>query len=602
MILHCAPPYRQDIPNPALGYLKGFLQAKGIPVKNVYWNVILARTIFNFHRSIEKYSKEVGLSSISGITLFLWKHLFPDMKEPTQTPMDLVFSSVLMSQEISQTVDSIKTQVDQYIKQHNLHEAPISGFTLKTHQWPMSYYIISQLKKVNPDTTIVVGGICNESQGRIFMKVFDLADFAIYGEGEYPLVHLVNALKEDSSFKDVPNLLYRDGDTIVSTASHSEYPPLDTYPFADHSDYFLTFKRLLPAQMPILIPVWGSRSCPWNKCKFCVLNEEYTYRTRSPENIVEEIEYQSKKYNADSFIFVDTELPGNKKRFKTLLELLIKSSANRKKPYHFHAEISPVFIDSETAKYMQLASFTSIQIGFEAMTDRLLEKMQKRHTFAHNIQALKVGTQYNLKIGGLNIIRSIPPETAADVIESSCNVKYLRFLLNTYQLTPNFLSLFKGSPFYQEMSEADREHWKENPFWAEIAATSLVSECDRFDLFGFCPENPMHYHQWDNFERVMMSYQIQNRSYEWIEYPEGSFIEEKGPKEYRYTLDRDETDILVFCDSIKSFTELKEKFSHVDEDNLRGIVSTLKEAGMVYCDKDMHTIISVVEACNRKTF
>jgi hypothetical protein len=45
MILHCTPPYTLDIPNPAIGYLKGFLKALGIPVKNIYWNAVLASTI-----------------------------------------------------------------------------------------------------------------------------------------------------------------------------------------------------------------------------------------------------------------------------------------------------------------------------------------------------------------------------------------------------------------------------------------------------------------------------------------------------------------------------------------------------------------------------
>ena len=51
--LHCAPPYRFDVPNAALGYLKGFLEARNIHVKNVYWNVILTPEIEGFNRGIE---------------------------------------------------------------------------------------------------------------------------------------------------------------------------------------------------------------------------------------------------------------------------------------------------------------------------------------------------------------------------------------------------------------------------------------------------------------------------------------------------------------------------------------------------------------------
>ncbi len=601
MILHCTPPYRNDIPNPALGYLKGFLQAHQIRVTAVYWNSILEGNILQFHRGLERASGESGMPPLSGITLFLSRHLLKGLDSTTLTPMSLIFSSVFSWREISEMIQTFKEGIDQFISMNNLDKAALSGFTLKCQQWPLSMYIMNRLKDMNPEMKIVIGGITNESQAQSFMKVLTRADFAVWGEGEYPLLYLAKAVEEDTPLEEVPNLVYREGKKTAATKAVMECPPLDEYPFADHSDYFETLRMTARGQSPVLIPIWGSRGCSWNRCKFCVLNEEYRYRTRSPENVVEEIEFQSKRHNCSSFIFVDTELPGDKKRFKKLLQLLAESSARRKKPYSFQAEMSPVFIDSEIARYMERVSFSSIQIGFEAMTDSLLEKMQKRHRFAHNIQALKIGSRHNLKISCLNVIRGIPPETEDDINESCANVKFLRFLLNKYPPSPTHLILEKGSPFYDEMPQPEREKWKANLLWAEIAPTGLMDEVNRFEFYGFSATSPPHYREWDIFDRVLMSYRSQNRSYEWIEYEDGSFLEERGHKIYRYTLNKDETDILIYCDSMRSFKELREKFSHMGEDDLLTTVNNLKEAGMIYCDKDMRTIISAVEACNRKT-
>lgn len=600
MILHCTLPYRQDIPNPALGYLKGFLQAEGIPVRNVYWNLILARVVIDFHKMLEKYVEDAGLSSISAITLYLCKQLLIQNQRTPETTLDLLFSSIFPKTEILKAVNTFKNEIDQTIAQENLHKDSLAGFTLKTYQWPMGYYIIQRLKQLNPDMKIVIGGIATEPQGLSFMNIFTSVDYAIWGEGEYPLLQLVRALEENDSLETVPNLVYRVDSTIRSTESIKEHRRLDEYPFADHTDYFAIHNRFLPPQMPTLIPIWGSRSCPWNRCKFCVLNEEYPYQARSPESIIEEIEYQLERHNIDNFIFVDTELPGNMRRFKTLLKLLVESSANRKRPYHLFAEVSPVFIDAETAHLMSLASFSSIQIGFEAVTDTLLEKMQKRHRFAHNIQALKLGNQYDLSIDGLNIIRDTPTETAEDIVESSANLKYVRFLLNKYPLSPIFLMLFKGSPYYSEVPEKDRESWKSDTFWEEIAPTTLVPDSDRFEIFGFSKGSPTYYNLWDSFQKTMESYKRQNRTYRWMEYPDGSFVEEKGPKIYKYTFDRDETDVLVFCDTLRSFPEVREKFSHIPEEPLLEMLAVFKEVGLLYYDKDMQTIISVLEAATRE--
>lgn len=593
MIINCTPPYGRYIPNPALGYLKGFLESEGINVKAVYWNVILARKMLEFQSGLEEYEKDERYFSVL-TTLYLGRQLLTDSL-PRVTPLHLLYSSVYTREELSEIVHSIKDDIFHYIKQHNLHEALLAGFTLKTYQWIMGYYLMSCLKEMNPEIKIVTGGITNESQARAFMNMFSLADFAVYGEGEYPLLHLAKALKEDVPITKVPQLVYRDDNKIVSTGALYECPHLDVYPFADHSDYFQTFKKYMVfVQFPVSIPVWGSRSCPWNKCKFCVLNEEYPYRARSPENIVQEIEYQSEQYNVDNFIFVDTELPGNKKRFKTLLKLLVKSSSARKKKYYFQAEVSPVFIDAETAHLMQLASFNKIQIGFEAVTDTLLEKMRKRHGVAHNIQALKLGRKHSLAMQSLNIIREIPTETSDDILESCINLKFLRFFLDEYTLIPGFFKLWKGAPFYKEMSHAERELWKENPYWTEIAPLHLVS--NRFDFFGFY--RSVHDPQWSVFQNLLRVFTCKY-SYEWIEYPDGSSVEEKGPITHRYLFDRNETDLLLFCDTIKGFSEVKKRFSHLSEGDLLETMENLKDAGMLYYDKDLHCIISVLEADRR---
>ncbi len=598
MILHCTPPYRLHVPNPALGYLKGFLQAKEIEVKNIHWNLILSRKLLLFQRMLEKYAENTRFFSVFH-TLYMCRHLLrEDSKDDTPTPLDLVYSSIYSRDELAEMAHSIRDDIDHYIQQNNLHEAALSGVTMNIFQWLMSSYLIRRLKELNPETKIVIGGITTESQGLEFMKVFELADFAIWGEGEYPLFYLARALEEKADLKHVPNLIYRDDSKIHLTEAMHEHSNLDSFPFADHSDYFNTLKKYKSFQVPVRIPIWGSRSCPWNKCRFCVLNRGYTYRTRSPENIVEEIEYQSERHNVDNFIFVDTEVPGNLKRFKNLLRLLIQSSANRKRKYDFHAEISPIFINPETAHYMRLASFTQIQVGFEAMTDSLLKKMQKRHRFAHNIQALKLGNQYGIDISGLNIIREIPTEIEEDILESCTNVKFLRFFLNKFYLEPGFLRLWKGAPFYDDVSEEERKEWKDSPFWTEVKPFDLVSESNKREFFGFYKSS--HDRLWDDFERLLKFYVQQDRSHEWTEYPDGSIVEEKGLRTCRYRFNRDETDLLIFCDSIKAFSEVKERFPHLSEDKLLEMLGSMKDTGIMYYDKDLRWIISVFEAAKRK--
>ena len=295
---------------------------------------------------------------------------------------------------------------------------------------------------------------------------------------------------------------------------------------------------------------------------------------------------------------MDTEVAGNTKRFKTLLQLLMQSCLENEKKYRFFAEVSPIFITDETAKLMQLASFCEIQIGFEAVTDTLLEKMEKRHRFSHNIQALKLGKRYGVGISGLNILRGIPTETKEDIVESLATVTFLRFLLSAYTLTPGFLRLDKGSPFYGDVPQKERVHWVNNPIWTEAEPLHLVPVLKKEEFFGFC--GPGLNRLWVDFENLLQFYTKQARTYEWITYPTGSFVEEKGLRVYKYIFDRNETDLLLFCDTIKTFSEVKKRFPHLSEDNLFEMLSNLKDVGLVYYDKNAQQIISILDAKGRK--
>jgi exonuclease III len=147
------------------------------------------------------------------------------------------------------------------------------------------------------------------------------------------------------------------------------------------------------------------------------------------------------------------------------------------------------------------------------------------------------------------------------------------------------------------MPEEERETWKDNYLWTEIEPVHLVSRADRFEFFGF--SNVVHNHFWTDFVRLLRAYTNQNCSYEWVHYAHGSFVEEKGLRIYKYLLDRDETDLLIYCDTVKTISEVKKRFSHIDEEPLYEMLTSLKAAGLLYYSQGFNEIISTVEAGKR---
>jgi radical SAM superfamily enzyme YgiQ (UPF0313 family) len=592
-------PYEINIPNPALGYLKGYLLKHDFETRNIYWNLLLHKSLIaDYIKLISRYQISHKVVSLSLFIAYISNLIYKDINRNKKS---LSFASSIIDpsvpqHELEELVENFKNQVDSFIEEQKLHKADVAGFTMKTNQWILNYYILQRLKEFNPEIKTIIGGIESPEQGIQFMKIFNKANFAIWGEGELPLIDLLNNMDRTSNFKKIPNIVYREKNKIVHSNLLNKKSPsnLDTFPFANHDDYFKTIKDQKLNFINPIIPIWGIRSCSWNKCKFCVLNKGYTYRERSSKNIVEEIEHQSRRHDNDYFIFVDNDF-GRKNRdeFHKFIKMLLQSSKKREKPYHIIGGTSPLRLDKESIKIMKQITFDNVQTGFEATDDGLLKKMRKKHRFIDNVQSFKFSELHKFHLGDLNIIRNIPTETEEDIIKSTENLKFLRFYLKKYNLNLSKLILFKNSPFYNDMDEEDRSEWNYNICWDELKNIDFLSNADKFDFFGFIDKNLYNQHLWEKFEQLLNYYQSNDFTYLWTENPDGSsVIKENGI----YELDKTETEFLKFCDNKRTYPEVKKRFSSLSESNLREIISSLNNAGFVYIDDNFDMMISIVSA------
>jgi radical SAM superfamily enzyme YgiQ (UPF0313 family) len=604
--LHCNLPSFSTIPNPALGYLKGFLSTENnLQVRNIYWNLLPPELMDRYTKIVEESNKIfTNVIDEAAITAYIAKYFYEDnLKSTIHSELSNIFESPFFPKtELKKFAQDLKTYIDSSIEEKKMHEVEIAGFTMKTYQWLLNYYVLLKLKQHNPTLKTIIGGIRSLSQGIEYMKTFKEADFAIWGEGEIPLLKLLKQIDDPISYKEIPNLIYRKNDEIISTyqIAPTDLPDINTHPFADHTDY-IHFLEKYDANLNVQIPIWGIRSCFWNKCKFCVLNEEFPYRERTPENIVAEIEYQSKKYNIDRFVFVDTNI-GRKDResFNHLLDLLVQSVEQRGRSYSIQGEMMAMRLDRKSIETMNKIAIVHVQLGFEAMTDSLLRKMMKPQSFAHNIQVLKFAEEQNLFVAGLNIIRGITSETIEDVVESTKNLKFLRFLLRKYSLNETILGLYKDSPFFNEVSDEEREKWWNfDRMWSIVKDLHFLSAADKYEFEGFS-RGLINSLLWDIFKLLLKHYQSENFSYKWHVHRDGSSeIEEYGntilDQRYKYILNPIETEMLLFCDTVKSYSEIKEHFPQLDEKQLHEILVPLKNVGLLYYNDDFkHFFISVV--------
>ena len=118
------------------------------------------------------------------------------------------FTPQIINLGVEKAVD-FNFNIAKYIQENNIK---IIGLSL---QWCRQIYdtlaVAESIKKINPDIFIFLGGITSSAFATEILKDYLQIDAVVKGEGEKPIVELVNKIKnQDFTFSDIPNINWRD--------------------------------------------------------------------------------------------------------------------------------------------------------------------------------------------------------------------------------------------------------------------------------------------------------------------------------------------------------------------------------------------------------
>ncbi|MBU7047959.1 MAG: hypothetical protein HXS54_16090, partial [Theionarchaea archaeon] len=265
--LHANFPYLIEIPNAALGYLKSALSEENgkINVTNIYWYIPpqeILEPIFSMIARFQDRYVDI-FEPYTVFTIYLSRFFFTDQKEKMYTPTmaESLIGAYASQEKVRKIAQDFKDFIDYSIENENMADVDMAGFTVNFYQWILNRYVWSQLKTLNPNIKIVVGGLATRNDAEAFMNAFRDVDYCIWGEGEIPLKELVNC---DDRLSDVPRLVYRNKGALEYTDVSGDCR-MKSLPFADHTDYFKTIEKF-DLDISPMIPIIGVRSCRWNKC------------------------------------------------------------------------------------------------------------------------------------------------------------------------------------------------------------------------------------------------------------------------------------------------------------------------------------------------
>ncbi|UCH02998.1 MAG: B12-binding domain-containing radical SAM protein [Candidatus Bathyarchaeota archaeon] len=179
----------------------------------------------------------------------------------------------------------------------------------------------AEIAKQNQAFTVLGGPEPSINDKIFFTNPF--VDAVVRGEGEFTFLDLAKHIEGKAGLGTIRGLTYRDKNRVVVNSKRPLIQKLDSLPFPPWH-LFPTHKYRLFNKLSLL-SIASSRGCVYN-CDFCAVPHMYQYiwRGRSPENVVDEIEYLMEKYTPSIVFFSDDSFMVDFERVEEICNEILK--------------------------------------------------------------------------------------------------------------------------------------------------------------------------------------------------------------------------------------------------------------------------------------
>lgn len=273
-------------------------------------------------------------------------------------------------------------------------------------------------------------------------------NFVVRSEPEMTIVNLVNVLAEKGDISGIRGISYIKDGKIISNADAGRNKNLDDMPMPAYDllpmdKYRYTFSDI-PTPFSIMIT---SRGCPFN-CTYCLkAMMPNLYITRSPENVIKEMEYLSREFGIKGIYFQDWEFLIDKNRVQEICRLIKENNLDIK----WGCNARAADINDEIVEIMKDSGCVRINIGFETGSQKLLDMAKKGIKISEIKNAIEVCRRYAINIGIYSIL-NLPGEDKKTIAETE---KFLADNNLKTMCAPNLPIPYFGTELYEMLKKQE---------------------------------------------------------------------------------------------------------------------------------------------------
>ncbi len=304
----------------------------------------------------------------------------------------------------------------------------VIGVSATDDTFSLGIELVSKVKK--PGIHVIVGGVYPTfSPEKAISNQY--VDSICIGDGEDALLELCRRLQSGEDIKDIKNLWVKSNGRIYRNKP-AALLDIDQTLYEDFSIFEeKRFFRPMQGKIYKMIPVSIDRGCPYN-CSFCAAplkrklyldaGRGQYFRSKTVKRVLEELEFQVKRYKAD-YIYFNSETFFSRKG-KEIAEFGDGYTRRIGLPFWCQTHVETITI--ERAEMLKSMNCDRISIGIEHGNEEFRSKMLKKY-FSNEqaVNAFKIMEKAGIAVTVNNII-GFPDETrelAFDTVNLNRSIK-----------------------------------------------------------------------------------------------------------------------------------------------------------------------------------
>ena len=322
------------------------------------------------------------------------------------------------------------------------YQPKIIGFSTWCNTYPYVIQLCREIKNLNPDVPIILGGPQASVLDIKTIKRFPFIDFVLRGEADYSIVQLLTFLLKNNyqnRLEEISGLTFRDKNhKIVANSYNRIEKDLNKLPIPAYQEIPNLAGNRIDA----------GRGCPFS-CTYCTTNQFFSksYRVKSPERIIKEVDTCFIQSGSTSFGFAHDMITLNKKFMISLCKKLRAHYKSTGRKYTWSCSARTDCVSADLLKLMAKAGCEAIFFGIESGSERI-RKIIKKDIDLDQAYEMVSAASINMMKPVVSYMTGFPGETKEDLEATLRSVIKMTVLGAKPQMT--MLSILPGTPLFSQ--------------------------------------------------------------------------------------------------------------------------------------------------------